>query len=75
MGKYKAAQLVRANQALKEVCLHFGIPLLSGKDSMYVDGYIQGPYGEAHRVSGLPTLQFTATGVVADVVRVSVPGF
>ncbi len=68
-GKLKAAQLVRANQALKEVCLHFGIPLLSGKDSMYVDGYIQGPYGEAHRVSGLPTLQFTATGVVADVVQ------
>lgn len=68
-GKLKAAQLVRANQALKESCLHFGIPLLSGKDSMYVDGYIQGPYGEAHRVSGLPTLQFTATGVVPDVVR------
>ena len=36
-GKLKAAQLVRANWALKDYCLGFGIPLLSGKDSMYVD--------------------------------------
>ena len=66
-GKYKAAQLVRANWALRDVCLKFGIPLLSGKDSMYVDGYIEGPFGEAHRISGLPTFQFTATGIVPDV--------
>jgi len=68
-GKYKAAQLVRANWALRDICLAFGIPLLSGKDSMYVDGYINGPFGEAHRISGLPTLQFTATGIVDDVRR------
>jgi phosphoribosylformylglycinamidine synthase subunit PurSL len=66
-GKYKAAQLVRANWALRDICLAFGIPLLSGKDSMYVDGYINGPFGEAHRISGLPTLQFTATSIVPDV--------
>jgi len=66
-GKYKAAQLVRANWALRDICLAYGIPLLSGKDSMYVDGYINGPYGESHRISGLPTLQFTATSIVPDI--------
>jgi phosphoribosylformylglycinamidine synthase subunit PurSL len=68
-GKYKAAQLVRANWALRDVCLLFGIPLLSGKDSMYVDGYIQGAFGEAHRISGLPTFQFTATSIVPRIER------
>ncbi|MBW2085424.1 MAG: phosphoribosylformylglycinamidine synthase subunit PurS, partial [Deltaproteobacteria bacterium] len=68
-GKYKAAQLVRANWALREACLAYSIPLLSGKDSMYVDGNLAGPYGEKHKVSGLPTLQFTATGVIDDVMR------
>jgi phosphoribosylformylglycinamidine synthase len=66
-GKYKAAQLVRANLALRDMCLAFRIPLLSGKDSMYVDGYLQGPFGEHHKVSGLPTLQFTTTSVIPDV--------
>jgi phosphoribosylformylglycinamidine synthase II len=78
-GKFKAAQLVRANWALRDVCLEFGIPLLSGKDSMYVDGYINGSFGEAHRISGLPTFQFTATSIVPDVRKcvtmdVKVPG-
>jgi phosphoribosylformylglycinamidine synthase len=68
-GKYKAAQLVRANWALRELCLHFRIPLLSGKDSMYVDGYIPGPFGERHRISGLPTFQFSATTIVEDLER------
>ncbi len=66
-GKYKAAQLVRANLALKHYCSFFGIPLLSGKDSMYVDGMLKGAFGERHKVSGLPTMQFTATTVVPDV--------
>lgn len=69
-GRYKAAQLVRANWALRDMCLAYGIPLLSGKDSMYVDGHLPGEYGERHKVSGLPTMQFTATGVVADVTEV-----
>jgi len=66
-GKYKAAQLVRANWALKEACLAYAIPLLSGKDSMYVDGSLAGPFGERHKVSGLPTLQFTTVSVIEDV--------
>jgi phosphoribosylformylglycinamidine synthase subunit PurSL len=68
-GRYKAAQLVRANWALRDVCLAWGIPLLSGKDSMYVDGHLPGAFGERHKVSGLPTMQFTATSVVPDIFR------
>lgn len=66
-GKYKAAQLVRANWALKKYCKVFGIPLLSGKDSMYIDGKLKGKYGETRKVSGSPTLQFTANTVIQDV--------
>ena len=36
-GAYKAAQLVRANKALYDYCLAFGVPLISGKDSMKND--------------------------------------
>ena len=68
-GRYKAAQLVRSCLALKDLCLAYGIPLLSGKDSMYVDGVIPGAYGEMHRVSGLPTLFFTAVSVLPDLKR------
>ena len=68
-GRYKAAQLVRANWALRDVCLSYGIPLLSGKDSMYVDGHLAGDFGERHKVSGLPTMQFTATSVVSDLAK------
>ena len=32
---------------------------------MYVDGLLPGAFGEMHRVSGLPTLFFTAVSVVA----------
>lgn len=66
-GKYKAAQLVRANWALRDCCMAYGIPLLSGKDSMYIDGNLSGPFGERRKVSGLPTLLFTVCSVVEDV--------
>jgi phosphoribosylformylglycinamidine synthase len=65
-GKYKAAQLVRSNWALRDYCLAYGIPLLSGKDSMYIDGNLQGPFGERRKVSGLPALLFTVCSVVPD---------
>jgi phosphoribosylformylglycinamidine synthase len=66
-GRFKAAQLVRSCRALKEMCMAYGVPLLSGKDSMYVDGHLAGPYGESHKVSALETLQFSATSLVEDV--------
>jgi phosphoribosylformylglycinamidine synthase len=66
-GKFKAAQLVRSCQALRDMCLAYEIPLLSGKDSMYVDGHLTGRYGESHKISALETLQFSATGIVQNV--------
>ena len=66
-GKFKAAQLVRACRALRDVCLSYEIPLLSGKDSMYVDGNLAGRFGETHKVSALETLQFSAISVVEDI--------
>ncbi len=68
-GKFKAAQLVRACWALKDICLAYGIPLLSGKDSMYVDGHLAGRYGETHKVSAPETMQFAAISVVPDIGR------
>ncbi len=66
-GRHKAAQLVRSCQALKTMCMTYGIPLLSGKDSMYVDGHLSGRYGQTTKVSALETLQFSVAGVVPDV--------
>jgi phosphoribosylformylglycinamidine synthase len=68
-GRLKAAQLVRSCLALKEMCLAYAIPLLSGKDSMYVDGHLAGRYGETHKVSALETLQFSATSIISDITR------
>jgi phosphoribosylformylglycinamidine synthase len=65
-GRHKAAQLVRACLALKDSCLALGLPLLSGKDSMYVDGRLPGRFGETHKVSAPETLMFTASGIVPD---------
>ncbi|MDX2496492.1 MAG: AIR synthase-related protein [Desulfobacterales bacterium] len=66
-GKFKAAQLVRSCRALREICMAYEIPLLSGKDSMYVDGHLPGRYGETHKVSALETLQFSTISVVRDI--------
>jgi len=68
-GRFKAAQLVRSCRALREMCRDYGIPLLTGKDSMYVDGHLTGKFGETHKVSALETLQFSATSVIDDVTR------
>jgi phosphoribosylformylglycinamidine synthase len=68
-GDFKAAQLVRACRALRDMCLAYEVPLLSGKDSMYVDGNLPGRYGEIHKVSAPETLQFTTIGVLEDVGR------
>ena len=68
-GRFKAAQLVRACWALRDTCLAYGVPLLSGKDSMYVDGHLPGRFGERHKVSALPSLQFSAVSVIDDLRR------
>ncbi len=66
-GRFKAAQLVRSCRALRETCIAYQIPLLSGKDSMYVDGHIPGRYGQTHKVSALETLQFSTISVIDDI--------
>ncbi|MBU0994759.1 MAG: phosphoribosylformylglycinamidine synthase [Proteobacteria bacterium] len=66
-GKFKAAQLVRSCQALKDTCMAYSLPLLSGKDSMYVDGYLPGRYGETRKISALETMQFSVISLVEDI--------
>jgi phosphoribosylformylglycinamidine synthase subunit PurSL len=61
-GAYKLAQLVRACEALREACLAYGLPLVSGKDSMKNDAFAGG-----RRISVAPTLLVTLVGVVDDV--------
>jgi phosphoribosylformylglycinamidine synthase len=63
-GEYKLAQLVRANQALHDTCVHYGVPLISGKDSMKNDYRI----GDT-KISIPPTLLFSVVARMGDVRR------
>jgi len=60
-GEYKMAQLVRANQALYDVCLAYNLPLISGKDSMKNDFY-----DGATKISIPPTILFSVIGKIED---------
>jgi len=66
-AKYKLAQLIRANQALYDFTMSFKTPCISGKDSMSMDGTIKGINGKEHRISALPTIQFSAAGKIEDI--------
>jgi phosphoribosylformylglycinamidine synthase len=61
-GKYKLAQLVRANQALAHFCSAYGVPCISGKDSMKND-YT----GGGKKISIPPTVLFSVAGIVPDI--------
>lgn len=61
-GEFKLAQLVRANMALYDYTKAYGIPCISGKDSMKND-YIIGN----KRISIPPTVLFTTIGKIQDV--------
>ncbi len=61
-GTYKLAQLVRANQALYDMTMAYGVPCISGKDSMKNDYQI----GDI-RISIPPTLLFSILGKMEDV--------
>jgi phosphoribosylformylglycinamidine synthase subunit PurSL len=65
-GAYKMAQLVRACEALKEACLAYGLPLVSGKDSMKNDAFAGG-----RRISVAPTLLVTLVGIIDDARKAS----
>ncbi len=61
-GRYKLAQLVRACKALSDCCLAYGVPCISGKDSMKND-YT----GGGVKISIPPTVLFSVLGVMDDV--------
>jgi phosphoribosylformylglycinamidine synthase len=61
-GKFKLAQLVRANRELERVCRAYRLPCVSGKDSMKND------YGAGeNKISIPPTLLYSVFGDQPDV--------
>lgn len=63
-GEHKLAQLVRCCEGLREACEAFGVPLISGKDSMKNDAFLGGV-----KISIPPTLLVSVMGQMADVRR------
>jgi len=61
-GRYKLAQLVRANEALYDYTRIYGVPCISGKDSMKNDYMIGGT-----KISIPPTLLFSVIARMDDV--------
>ena len=61
-GHHKLAQLVRANQALADFCIAYGVPCVSGKDSMKND-YT----GGGVKISIPPTVLFSVLGSMPNV--------
>ena len=61
-GEYKLAQLVRANMAIYDYTTAFGVPCISGKDSMKNDYQI----GKT-RISIPPTILYSVIGGIKDV--------
>ncbi len=60
-GEYKLAQLVRANMALYDYTKAYGVPCISGKDSMKNDYQIGG-----RKISIPPTVLFSTIGKIED---------
>jgi len=63
-GEYKLAQLVRANRALYDYTTAFGVPCISGKDSMKNDYF-----GGGVKISIPPTILFSVVGKIEDAAR------
>jgi phosphoribosylformylglycinamidine synthase II len=61
-GEYKLAQLVRANKALYDYTIAYGVPCISGKDSMKND-FMAGEL----KISVPPTVLFSVLGKIEDV--------
>ena len=61
-GRFKLAQLVRANRAIEDVCRAYSLPCISGKDSMKNDATLDG-----EKISVPPTLLFSLMGDHPDV--------
>ncbi|MBU1228566.1 MAG: phosphoribosylformylglycinamidine synthase [Proteobacteria bacterium] len=63
-GEYKLAQLVRANEALDHFCRGFGVPCVSGKDSMKNDYK-----GGGVKISIPPTVLYSVIAKMPDMKR------
>ncbi|HRI71235.1 MAG TPA: AIR synthase-related protein [Polyangium sp.] len=61
-GAHKLAQLVRTCQGLFDACRAYGLPLVSGKDSMKNDAVLDGV-----KISVPPTLLVSVMGQMTDV--------
>jgi phosphoribosylformylglycinamidine synthase len=61
-GEYKLAQLVRACRGLYQICRAYGVPLISGKDSMKNESTMGGV-----KICVPPTLLLSAIGQIDDV--------
>ncbi|MBK9261307.1 MAG: phosphoribosylformylglycinamidine synthase [Polyangiaceae bacterium] len=61
-GAHKLAQLVRTCEGLFDACKAYGLPLVSGKDSMKNDAILDGV-----KISVPPTLLVSVMGQMADV--------
>jgi phosphoribosylformylglycinamidine synthase len=61
-GEHKLAQLIRACQAVYDLCVNYQVPLISGKDSMKNDYHI----GDT-RISIPPTLLISVVARIPDV--------
>lgn len=63
---HKLAELVRCNEGLYEMAVAFGMPYVSGKDSMKNDAIVKFQ-GKDTKISVLPTLLVTCMGHIDDV--------
>ena len=63
-GEFLLAQLVRAARGLREACLAYRLPLISGKDSMKNNAVVDG-----RRIAVLPTLLVSLLGIMDDLRR------
>lgn len=63
-GEHKLAQLVECCRGLREACEAYGLPLISGKDSMKNDARLDGV-----KISIPPTLLVSVMGQLPDVRR------
>ena len=61
-GRYKLAQLIRTCEGMYEACAAYGVPLISGKDSMKNDSTRGGV-----KISIPPTLLVSAMGRIEDI--------
>jgi phosphoribosylformylglycinamidine synthase subunit PurSL len=64
-GEHKLAQLVECCRGLRQACEAYGLPLVSGKDSMKNDAMLEGV-----KISIPPTLLVSVMGQMQDVSRV-----